>query len=206
MSLHTQFQPIPEHDHSYFQDDLMSTLLIATALPHELDHAPIAHDIPVVFTGVGKLNAALALVDAIARYRPTTVINFGTAGRLSPAITGLVEVADVIQRDMDAAPLAPRGVTPFDNTPMLMTSGFQGVRCATGDSFMRSTEPWLEEQGVDIVDMELFALAFVCHRRDIAWRSFKYITDDTDENAGRDWIDRVHHGRDLFLSKLDEIV
>lgn len=184
----------------------MNTILIATALPHEFDHAPIAHDIPVVFTGVGKLNAALALVDAIAHHRPTMVINFGTAGRLSTEISGLVEVADVIQRDMDAEPLAPRGVTPFDETPMLMTSGFDGVRCATGDSFMRSNEPWLQSQGVDIVDMELFALAFVCHRRNIAWRSFKYITDNTDENAGRDWMERIHHGRDLFLSKIDEIV
>ena len=183
----------------------MEKLLIATALPQELDHAPLAHDIPVIFTGIGKLNAAIALVDAIERYQPTTVINFGTAGRLSSRIIGLVEVADVLQRDMDAEPLAPRGMTPFDDTPMLMASGFAGVRCATGDSFMRAPEPWLQDQRVDIVDMELFALALVCHRRNIAWRSFKYITDDTDENAGRDWMERIHHGRDLFLGKLDEI-
>jgi len=184
----------------------MLKLLIATALPEELGHEPIPHQLPVVFTGVGKLNTALTLHEAILQYQPSMIINFGTAGRLGDGVSGLVEVADVIQRDMDAVPLAPRGMTPFDSSPWVIPSGQKGVRCATGDSFMRSGDPWLGEQGVQIVDMELFALALVCHRKQIAWRSFKYITDDTDENAGRDWFERIHHGRTLFLAKLDEIL
>ncbi|AWB34306.1 phosphorylase family protein [Orrella marina] len=183
----------------------MERLLIVTALPQELDHAPIPYEHPVVFTGIGKLNAAVTLMDAISKHSPAMVINFGTAGRLSAHASGLVEVAEVIQRDMDAEPLSPRGTTPFDETPTTIASGFEGVRCGTGDSFMRSTDSWLLDQQVDIVDMELFALALVCHRRGVAWRSFKYITDDTDENAGRDWMERIHHGRALFLKKLTEI-
>ena len=163
----------------------MNKLLIVSALPQELDHAPIPHDIPVVFTGVGKLNAAITLTDALLRYQPNLVINFGTAGRLSEETVGLVEVADVIQRDMQAEPLAPRGTTPFDQTPAVILSGHPGVRCATGDSFVSTTDPWLNEQGVHVVDMELFALALVCHRKQVSWRSFKYITDDTDESAGK---------------------
>lgn len=183
----------------------MDRLLIVTALPQELDHAPIPYEHPVVFTGIGKLNAAVTLMDAIQKHDPTMVINFGTAGRLSPQVSGLVEVAEVIQRDMDAEPLSPRGKTPFDDTPITIASGFPGVRCGTGDSFMRSADAWLHEQQVDIVDMELFALALVCHRRQIAWRAFKYITDDTNESAGQDWMERIHHGRDLFLHKLTQI-
>jgi adenosylhomocysteine nucleosidase len=181
-------------------------ILIVSALPHELDHAPIPHDIPVIFTGVGKLNAAISLTDALLRYQPSLVINFGTAGRVSDEVIGLVEVGDVIQRDMAAEPLAPRGTTPFDQTSPLISSGYQGIRCATGDSFVSTTDQWLHEQGVHVVDMELFALALVCHRRQIAWRSFKYITDDTDESAGQDWFDKIHHGRDLFLKKLDQMI
>jgi adenosylhomocysteine nucleosidase len=181
-------------------------LLIVSALPHELDHAPIPHDVPVIFTGIGKLNAAISLTDALLRYQPSLVINFGTAGRVSDVDAELVEVGDVIQRDMAAEPLAPRGRTPFDQTSPVIASGYQGVRCATGDSFVSATDPWLNEQGVDVVDMELFGLALVCHRRQIAWRSFKFITDDTDESAGQDWFEKIHHGRDLFLAKLDEII
>lgn len=183
----------------------MDKPLIVTALPQEFAHEPIPHDIPVVFTGLGKLNAALALTQAIAHHQPTIVLNFGTAGRLESTIDGLVEVADVLQRDMVAEPLAPRGQTPFDPTPHVLRSGFEGVRCATGDSFVTSIEPWLVEQNVHVVDMELFALALVCHRNGLAWRSFKYITDDTDDNSADHWQDKVHHGRDLFLAKLDEL-
>jgi adenosylhomocysteine nucleosidase len=180
--------------------------LIVTALPQEFAHQPIAHDIPVVFTGLGKLNAAMSLLDAITKYQPSTVINFGTAGRIHDSVSGLVEVADVLQHDMVAQPLAARGSTPFDDTPSILTSGFQGVRCATGDSFVTSVDPWLIEQSVHVVDMELFALALVCHRKSIAWRSFKYITDDTNDSAAQDWEDKVHQGRDLFLAKLDELL
>lgn len=183
----------------------MQRILIATALPQEFDHQPIPHDIPVVFTGLGKLNAGLTLLDAIAHHQPSVVINFGTAGRLDRSIEGLVEIADVIQRDMVAEPLAPRGQTPFDKTPAILVSGQKGARCATGDSFVTAVDPWLIQQNVQIVDMELFALALVCHRKGIAWRSFKYITDDTDDNAGDNWQANVHHGRDLFLAKLDEL-
>lgn len=184
----------------------MDKLLVVTALPQEFAHQPIPHDIPVVFTGLGKLNAGLSLAEAITCHQPTLILNFGTAGRLDKAIEGLVEIADVLQHDMMAEPLAPRGQTPFDDSPHLLSSGFQGVRCASGDSFVTSIDPWLVQQNVQVVDMELFALALVCHRKGIAWRSFKYITDDTDDNAGENWQDRVHNGRDLFLAKLDELL
>jgi len=183
----------------------MERPLIVTALPQEFDHQPIPHDIPVVFTGLGKLNAGLSLMDGIALYKPSIVVNFGTAGRLDTLVTGLVEISDVLQRDMIAEPIAPRGVTPFDQTPNVLASGYDGVRCATGDSFVMAVDPWLIEQHVQVVDMELFALALVCHRKGIAWRSFKFITDDTDEKAGEEWHDKSHHGRELFLHKIDEI-
>jgi adenosylhomocysteine nucleosidase len=54
--------------------------------------------------------------------------------------------------------------------------------------------------------MELFAIAAVAHHHHIPWRSFKYITDDANEDAGKDWQGKVHHGQDLFLNQLDEIL
>lgn len=184
----------------------MSARIIVAALPDELNHAPIPFDIPVIYTGVGKLNAAYALMQGIAKYQPKEIINFGTVGRVSRQVSGLVEVADVIQRDMDAQPLCARGVTPYDETLNRFSSSFEGVRCATGDSFVRETDEWLVAQGVDVVDMELFALAFICQKYNIPWRSFKFITDDTDSQSGEDWQSRVHHGRELFLTKLASLL
>jgi adenosylhomocysteine nucleosidase len=181
-------------------------ILIACALPQELAHTPIPHDVPVVFTGIGKLNAALSLTQAMQQYRPSLVVNFGTAGRISKHISGLVEVASVIQHDMDAEPLSPRGITPLDDTPSTLLSQRPGVRCATGDKFMRDQDPWLVQQQIDIVDMELFALALTCHRQQTPWRSFKFITDDTDEQAGQDWQANAHQGRSLFLQQLEQLL
>lgn len=180
--------------------------LIVTALPQELAGQPIPHDAPVLFTGVGKVNATYALTQSIMNLRPELVINFGTAGRVRESVHGLVEVGQVIQRDMIAEPLAPRGKTPFDDTPDILKSGRSGVICATGDSFVMSRESWLDQQAVDVVDMELFAIALVCSRLGIPWRSYKYVTDDTNEDSAEDWQERAHHGRDLFLAELDRIL
>jgi adenosylhomocysteine nucleosidase len=185
---------------------VMPKLLIVAALPQELENKPIPHAVPVIFTGLGKLNAALNLAANIGVYKPDVVINYGSAGRLTENVEGLVEVASVIQHDMAAEPLAPRGHTPFDDTAHELFSGQAGVRCASGDSFVTSVDPWLRTQSVDIVDMELFGLALVCHRHGIGWRSYKYISDNADDQAGEDWADQLHRGRELFLEKLQSLL
>lgn len=38
----------------------------------------------VVFTGVGKINASYALMKALTSYRPSLLINYGTAGGITP--------------------------------------------------------------------------------------------------------------------------
>jgi hypothetical protein len=72
------------------------------------------------------------------------------------------------------------------------------VICATGDSFVTSRDPWLVEQGVDLVDMELFAIAAACERAGVSWRSFKYITDDANEDSGDHWEANVHQVNTLL--------
>ena len=53
-------------------------------------------------TGVGKINATMKLMELIYLYKPTKVINYGTAGSLKKEISGLVECNTFIQHDMDA--------------------------------------------------------------------------------------------------------
>ena len=43
--------------------------LIACALPEELGTEPLPGNTPVVWTGVGKVNTAIAVTRAIARYQ-----------------------------------------------------------------------------------------------------------------------------------------
>jgi adenosylhomocysteine nucleosidase len=177
--------------------------LIITALESELKRAALPAGVEIVYCGIGKINAAIATVKAIAQYSPQHIMNFGTAGKVNPNLQGLLEIGTVIQRDMHTEPLAPRGQTLFCKKPYEYRALGQ-YRCGTGDSFVTAHDPWLHEQGVDVVDMELFAIAACAHDHHVPWQAFKYITDDANANSAKDWQDKVHHGQDLFLEKLKQ--
>ena len=180
-------------------------ILVLTAIEDELDKARAPDGVRVVYTGVGKINAASATTLALLTLRPALVINYGTAGKINETLQGLVEVSGVVQRDMMAMPLAPRGRTPFAPELDLLTSGQAGVVCGTGDSFVTTSDPWLIENNIDIVDMELFAIAQVCGRHSLPWRAFKFITDDANDLAHQDWTANVKDGESLFWDALERI-
>ena len=184
---------------------MKTELLIITALESELKREALPSGVEIVYSGMGKINAAMTCFKAIAQYSPNRILNFGTAGKIKSDLHGLLEIGRVIQRDMDAEPLAPRGITPLCNRPQeyLSTGNFL---CATGDSFVTAHDPWLHSQDVDVVDMELFAIAAIAHDHQIPWQSFKYITDDANESSGNDWKEKVHHGQDLFLERIEELI
>ena len=172
---------------------------LLVALPQELDAAALP-GVPLVYTGVGKVNAAIAAAHCIQQYRPRLLLNFGSAGRVRPGPQGLLEIGRVLQRDMLAEPLAPRGTTPFHAGPHALESGLPGLVCATGDSFVTGPDPWFSAQGVDVVDMELFALAAVCQRSSVPWRALKFVSDDANTESGNDWAANVRVGQALFLA------
>jgi adenosylhomocysteine nucleosidase len=148
----------------------------------------------LLYTGVGKVNAAASLARCLAERRcagnaPLIVVNLGTAGSRTLAAHSLVGCNRFAQRDMDVSGLgfAP-GVTPFDDTPAIIE--FPGVfghlpqkLCSTGDSF--ATQHHAVD--ADVVDMEAFALARVCRAEGISFACAKYITDGADGNAAVHW-------------------
>ena len=46
------------------------------------------------------------------------------------------------------------------------------------------------------VDMELFAVAYVCQQEGIAWHSFKCISDHADRDSETSWQAHVQAGQD----------
>ena len=181
-------------------------ILVLTALDDELKKSRAPENVEVIYTGVGKVNAASAATLALLVLRPSLVINYGTAGSLNPSVDGLVEVSRVIQRDMMAMPLAPRGRTPYSPEFDHFASGRDGVTCGTGDSFVMASDPWMTEQNIDIVDMELFAIAHVCVRHSIPWRAFKFVSDSADSDAADHWKDNIAKGEVLFWEQVAKIV
>lgn len=180
--------------------------VIITALENELSSSSIPNGIPVIYSGIGKVNATMATMKAIQEHQASFILNFGTVGKINSDLSGLVEVSKVIQRDMMAEPLAPRGQVPFCSKAYEHFSGRGDVVCGSGDSFVTSQDLWLQNQNVDVVDMELFAIAAVAAEYQLPWRSFKYITDEANESSGDDWMSKVRLGEALFLKELNELL
>ena len=177
---------------------------LLVALEAERDGVQLPADMRVTFTGVGKINAALAAAAVLAQADCTAVMNFGTAGSLKPDLAGtLVRVVKISQRDMDARPLAPRGTTPFEDGPTAgqIELGGDGVSLSTGDNFV-TAPPALAS---DIVDMEAYAIAKACQRAGVAFSCWKYVTDLADENATENWRDNVARGAHLFAAQMQDI-
>ena len=178
---------------------------LIVALEMECADITLPVGVCVTYSGVGKVNAALAVADVLARPDCRRVINYGTAGSLVPSLASqLVRVTSIVQRDMDARPLAPLGATPFEDGPVAGAIdlsdglGSAGIRLSTGDNFVTS----LPEVPSDIVDMEGYALAKACHRAGMPFECYKFVTDLADENATANWRANVTKGAALFLDFL----
>jgi adenosylhomocysteine nucleosidase len=140
------------------------------------------------YTGIGKINSARMTTQLILEKKPDLILNVGTAGCLKSTHLGKVfGVREVIERDMIAEPLAPRGSVPLSNQKSIFESPFGTARCATGDSFVTETDSWLFENKVDLVDMELFAIAKIANHYGIEWRSIKFASDLADKDASEFW-------------------
>ena len=176
--------------------------LLIVALENEFNGDLLPEDWAVVYTGVGKVNAAIYTCVAIGIHNPDIIVNYGTAGGLTD-VSGLIEIKAVLQRDMDATPLAERGLTPGEKLGVEIcdTTGTEYV-CATGDSFVTEKDPWLTNLGVDVVDMEAYAIAKVADLVGIPFRCWKYVSDNADSSAPEAWEENVSAGQTQFLQDI----
>ena len=173
------------------------TTLLVVALENELPRDMVA-GWTIIYTGVGKVNAAIALCDAIAIHQPKHVVNYGSAGALRPDLIGLHRVTRFLQRDMDVRTLGfALGQTPFEDDGEIL-AGAGGLSCGTGDQFV-SSPPELTS---DLVDMEAYALARICKQKAIDFYCFKFISDNADSDAAHDWSQQLAIDAKLFSAKI----
>jgi adenosylhomocysteine nucleosidase len=180
----------------------MSHPLLVFAMEQESQEVFSGHNL--LYTGIGKVNAAYALTKHIAVRRPPLIVNLGTAGsRRHPGGT-LINPTSFVQRDMDATLLGfEKFQTPFSSDPVVLEYGdavsglTQGI-CGTGDNFES-----VEGAGAfDVVDMEAYALALICKRENIPFLCLKYVSDGADENAGGDWNAALHKASEALAGGL----
>ena len=164
-------------------------ILLIKALKAESRHHFKDANIPVVYTGIGKVNAAYTLTKSITENRPNVVVNLGSAGSTTFNAGELINCTKFIQRDMDATPFGyEKWKTPSEETPIIIEYGEkieslpEGI-CGTGDSFDVSGA----KEIYTVVDMEAYALARICQIEKIPFYCVKFISDGADGAASNDW-------------------
>lgn len=182
--------------------------ILLVALEQELPKEYVPEDFYIVYTGVGKVNAARTATEAILEsgYEGFTpvVYNYGTAGSIVSDLEGLHKVDNFYQRDMITHPLRDRGYTPYDSLGGAFLSEHKNMRTiATGDSFATFLDPWYLENNIDFVDMEAYAIKKVCSYYNIDFICYKFVTDYVgSEHQADTWAHRVQLGIDDIVHTL----
>jgi adenosylhomocysteine nucleosidase len=180
--------------------------IVVIALRVESSGVFEAAGVPVLYCGVGKVNAAIALTKELSRYahqgeEMPLVVNFGSAGSRCFAPGTLVACQEFVQRDMDVSGLGfALGITPYDEAPSALTfepvfTHLPSAVCGSGDSFATADI----EVDCAVIDMEAYALAKVCWHENARFACVKYVTDGADHAAADDWQRNVHVAAEEFL-------
>ena len=181
-----------------FPDISMADTLFVFAL--EAEAGNVFTQMNTVFTGIGKVNAAIALTKAIHQRKPRLIVNLGSAGSQGHGKGSVVCCTRFVQRDMDVTPLGfARYQTPLSDTPVVleyghMIPGLPVETCGSGDSF----EINHGDAPYDVVDMEAYVLALIARNEGIPFVCLKYISDDAGSEAADDWSVQVHLAAEAF--------
>jgi adenosylhomocysteine nucleosidase len=175
--------------------------LVVAATKAEAAYVP--DQLPVVVTGLGKTAAAVGTARALAGVELVglTVVNIGTAGALWPGLGGLHVPGMVLNHDINADVIRALG---YDPEEVLEVDGGDSTVLASGDVFV--ADPAVRDQlarRADLVDMEGYAVAYVCRRFGVSVRLVKHVSDNADEKA-LDWPTRVDRIAQVLGTWLEE--
>jgi adenosylhomocysteine nucleosidase len=164
-----------------------------------------SHELILILSGIGKVNAALHTQYLIDEYKPDCVINVGVAGGLSDDLDfGDVVIAeDLVHHDMDITHFGvPLGQIPrmdvfsFASDQKLLNiaknishDGFKAVvgRIASGDQFIDSAKDanYIRDTFNAIAcEMEGVAVAHVCHVNQLPFLVVRALSDKAGSDGG----------------------
>lgn len=159
--------------------------LLVVALEEEAVHIHV-HELPILVTGVGKVNAAIAVSTILGKHRPSSIVNLGTAGALRDGVTGTHVISSVIQHDLNDAAIFDLVGIHFGE-PISVGSD-SGTVLATGDRFI--SKPEVRERlakEAHLVDMEGYAVARAARAAGIPVTLVKEVSDQAGEQAAKSW-------------------
>jgi adenosylhomocysteine nucleosidase len=149
-------------------------------------------DANVIYSGVGKVNAALAAQHIIDTETPSLIMSLGTAGSVVWDYGMVVNPTGWVQRDMNLTELfGPKYVVPMSAEEQILRYGNRDANypesvCGSGDCFVRN----IEHELWDCVEMEGFAIAYAARRAGIPFVAYKFISDGaSNHTADHEWLE-----------------
>lgn len=215
----------------------MAALLILAALPEEADAlfphegereggllavrrlAAYGHMLTIAITGLGKVNAALA-VGMFARGADMLLMT-GTCGALGAEPGRAYWIAEAVQHDYGAMhpgafrryragewPIGEAGEAHFAAMPD-PGLGLSHARIASGDSFVACPDAAADlvaGLGASLVDMEVGAIAQAAARLGLPWAAIKAVTDEANEGSGADFHANLARAARLAAREIERLV
>lgn len=191
------------------------TVLPVMAAPAEYGRGLRARIDPLM-TGVGPVEAAIALSAALARLEaagrlPDLVVSLGSCGSPTLEHAGVYQACSVSYRDMDASPLGfPKGVTPLLDEPAVLplpcpVPHLPTARLSTGANVISGAA--YEAIDADMVDMETWALVRTARTFGLPLVALRGVSDGRAElKALEDWTSTLDHVDANLAVALDRLV
>lgn len=182
-------------------------ILIVAALPQESQGRFEQLNYPVLYTGVGKINATYTLTSVLSKFppnKPKVILNLGTAGSFQHKPKQVIQISHVYQADMLCEPLASKYCTPYEDNSFYIQLKFYSSQllsgsCGTSDRFITTKENFFW----DVFDMEAYALAKVCNNFMIPFISLKAVSDSGKKS---DWKENLNDCSKLLLSEASKVI
>lgn len=169
----------------------MKKSLIISALPEELSFIESIKNVPIIYSGVGKINASISAMMATEQGY-TKIINIGSSGSKKHKV-GTIHKIGVLYQDIDCTPLCDYGLTYNEKDDRIDLEDGNEISCFTTDYFYdilqneKYSNNYLKAiNKFDFFDMESYAIAKVCKRRNVDFVCYKWVSDDGDGELWED--------------------
>jgi|LakMenEpi03Aug12_release.lakeMendotaPanAssembly.Ray.scaffolds.fasta_scaffold89324_5 adenosylhomocysteine nucleosidase len=170
------------------------------ALEEELSGLKEINAIPIIYCGVGKINASIGVFNAI-NLGFDEIINIGSCGSKNHKVGDVLKIGKVYQ-DIDITPIFDYGDNSKNEKEIIIDDNYS-ITCFTTDTFYDdSKNKHLSKNYLDsiskysVFDMELFSIAQVCKQFNIGLSSYKWVSDD---GGYESWKKNCKIGFDSFL-------
>ena len=174
---------------------MQTRVLVVIAAQGEADYVPTDDRIEVIYTGIGKLNAALTVSNYLYAQKENNtnyiILNIGTCGSPNYPVGSLVIPKKIYQGDTFIEEDFEEHTTAYSNDILLLSlykDALQADFVLSSDQFVNTSSPFYQKfkDYNCLFEMEAYAIASVASKSKIPFHCIKVVSDNCD-GTQKDW-------------------